>query len=53
MAKIFHTITFTGDEEPRDMAQKLSDMQRGFDTRIAALETENADLTDRIEELEE
>jgi hypothetical protein len=46
-------ILFTGFETPKEMAQKLLDVQRQLDNRISAIETKQAELEDRLEELED
>ena len=53
MPNIKSNINFTGNESPKEMAQKVIDMQRQFDNRLSALENKTADLEDRISDLED
>ena len=47
------TIIFTGTETPRELAQKIADMQRQHDNRLMFLEKEITDLENRVSELED
>jgi hypothetical protein len=53
MPQIRSTIIVTGNESPREMAQKIADIQRQMDNRLSALENKTADHENRISELED
>lgn len=53
MPQIRSTIIVHGNESPREMAQKIADIQRQIDNRLSALENKIADLEDRISDLED
>lgn len=53
MAQIRSSILFTGAEQAKEMAQKLMDLQRQLEARIHTLEKKNADLEDRLSEIED
>ena len=52
-AGVKSTIIFTGTESPRELVQKISDLQRQHDNRLSALEKMNSDLEQRVSELED
>ena len=52
-AGVKSTIIFTGTEGPRELVQKISDLQRQHDNRLTALEKMNSDLEQRVSELED
>lgn len=53
MAQIKSTILFTGNEDPKEFVQKITDLQRQFDNRITASEKRIVELKNRISELED
>lgn len=52
MAQQKSSILFNGNESAKELAQKIADMQRQHDNRIAMIEGKIKDLENRLSEIE-
>ena len=53
MPQVRSAILFKGTETPREMSMKLMDLQNQLEARIHELENKNADLEDRLSDIED
>lgn len=47
------TILINGNESPRELSQKIMDIQRSLDNRLSAVEKKQAEIENRLEDLED